>query len=458
VYALRRTRVGLAWKSVLVFCLLGALLVWLPSAAFGGATKSSFIVVLKPSAADPAGAGAQLANRFGGQLGYVFSHALKGFSVELNPTAAGALAQAPGVASVTPDAPVDATGTPIIAPDPTTPQIVAFPLVRIGADQSSTVSGDGVGQVNVNVAVLDSGIDLEHHDLNVVGGINCSNPQSKPSDYDDAFSHGTMVAGLIGAKDNSFGVVGVAPGARLWAVRVLNDNGKGTDSDILCGIDWVTATRTDSDPTNDIAVANMSIGGRGADDGNCGLSKKADPIHQAICRSTAAGVTYVVAAGNESDDEQTHIPAAYDEALTVTAIGDTDGQPGGVGPVSPCIASQPDDAPAAFSNFATLPTDASHTVAAPGVCTATTRGDAKISNGYGSGSGTSFAAPQVAGAVALCIASGACSGLTPAQIVRKIVADAAGYNQANPGYGFSGDPLHAPTSSYYGYLVRAGLY
>ena len=457
VYALRLARVSLALKSLLMFAVLSALLVWLPSAAFGGTTKGSFIVVLKPSTADPAGAATQLANRFGGRLGYVYSHALRGFSVELNPAAADALAHAPGVASVTPDAPVDATGTPTIGPDPT-PQIVPFPLVRIGADESSTASGDGAGQVNVNVAVLDSGIDLEHHDLNVAGGINCANPQSKPSDYDDAFFHGTMVAGLIGAKDNSFGVVGVAPGAPLWAVRVLNDNGNGTDSNIICGIDWVTGTRTDADPTNDIAVANMSLGGKGADDGSCGLSKKADPIHQAICRSTAAGVTYVVAAGNESQDEQSHVPAAYDEVLTVTAIGDTDGKPGGTGPVSPCIASQPDDAPAGFSNFATLPADSAHTVAAPGVCTATTWGDAKTSNIYGSGSGTSFAAPQVAGTVALCVASGACAGLTPAQMVSKIVADAAAYNQANPAYGFSGDPLHAPSSSYYGYLVRAGLY
>jgi subtilisin len=452
-------RFGLASRWLLALGMVGTLLLGVPTGAFGGVTKSSYIVVLKPSAGDPGTTGAQLASRFGGRLGYVYSHALRGFSVELSPAAANALEQASGIVSVTPDTPVAATGGPIIGPDPT-PQIVAFPLLRIGADQSSTVSGDGAGQVNVNVAVLDSGIDLEHHDLNVVGGINCANPQSKPSDYDDAFFHGTMVAGLIGAKDNSFGVVGVAPGARLWAVRVLNDNGAGTASNMLCGIDWVTATRTDADPTNDIAVANMSIGGKAPapDDGQCGTTKKQDIVHQAICRSTAAGVTYVVAAGNDTSDIQGVFPAFYDEVLTVTAIGDTDGKPGGVGPASPCIASQPDDAAAGFSNFATLPADAAHTVAAPGVCTASTSGDAKTSNVYGSGSGTSFAAPQVAGTVALCIASGACGGLTPPQIVSKIVADAAAYNQANPGYGFSGDPLHSPTSNYYGYLVRAGLY
>src|SRR3954464_7645938 len=123
-----------------------------------------------------------------------------------------------------------------------------------------------------------------------------------------------MVAGLIGAKDNGFRVVGVAPAVRLSAVRVLNDNGMGTVANIICGIDWVAATRTDADPNNDIAVANMSLGGKASspDDGQCGTTKKQDPLHQAICRSTAAGVTYVVAAGNESVDMQTHVPAAYD--------------------------------------------------------------------------------------------------------------------------------------------------
>ena len=69
-----------------------------------------------------------------------------------------------------------------------------------------------------------------------------------------------------------------------------------------------------------------------------------------------------------------------------------------------------------------------------------------------------MASPHVAGTVALCIASGPCAGLTPPQIVQKIVADAAAYNQANPGYGFLGDPLEPITGKYYGYLIRAGLY
>jgi subtilisin family serine protease len=440
--------------------LLAVLVAWVPAAAVGGATPGRYIVVLDPSAIDPGRIGTQLSSRFGGQLGFVYSRALRGFSVQLDQDRAAALAAVPGVRYVVPDGSVSANSSP--TPNPDQSQIVPFPLQRIDADKSSTASGDGVGQVNVNVAILDSGIDVGHHDLNVAGGINCANPQSKPSDYGDAFGHGTMVAGVVAAKDNSIGVVGVAPGARLWAVRVLNDKGNGVDSNILCGIDWVTATRTDADPSNDIAVANMSLGGAAKvpDDGHCGTTaKKIDPIHQAICASVAAGVTYVASAGNESDDIQAHQPADYDEVLTATAIGDTDGRPGGVGPASPCIASQIDDAPAGFSNFATLAGDVAHTVAAPGVCVASTYGDAKIENGVGSASGTSFAAPMVTGTVALCISSGACASLSPTQIVQKIVSDAATYNTANPGYGFSGDPLHSPDpSKSYGYLVRPAQY
>ena len=69
-----------------------------------------------------------------------------------------------------------------------------------------------------------------------------------------------------------------------------------------------------------------------------------------------------------------------------------------------------------------------------------------------------MASPHVAGTVAVCVASGACAGLTPPQIVQKIVADATAYNTANPGYGFLGDPLRPISGKYYGYLIRAGLY
>jgi subtilisin len=192
---------------------------------------------------------------------------------------------------------------------------------------------------------------------------------------------------------------------------------------------------------------------KGSDDSNCGHTKK-DPIHQAICASTAAGVTYVVAAGNAATDFQNTSPAAYNEVLTATAMDDTDGEPGSLTPPSPsgCAQHTGDDVFASFSNFATLPADQAHTVAAPGVC------DLSTAKGglYATSSGTSDASPAIAGAVALCIANGPCAGLTPAQIVQKVVADAQAYNTTNPGYGFQGDPIRPVAGKYYGYLIRAG--
>ena len=139
----------------------------------------------------------------------------------------------------------------------------------------------------------------------------------------------------------------------------------------------------------------------------------------------------------------------------MTAIADFDGQPGGLS-IDPCGFGAVDDKAAFFSNFATLPEDKAHTVAAPGVCLGTTApGDS-----YGAGTGTSFSAPLVSGLVALCIASGHCAGLTSQEIVAKIVADAAAYNamKKNSGYGYEGDPLRPIEGKYYGYLPSASLY
>lgn len=174
-----------------------------------------------------------------------------------------------------------------------------------------------------------------------------------------------------------------------------------------------------------------------------------DPEHKAICTSVAAGVTYVVAAGNDANDASRFTPAAYDEVITVSAMSDTDGQPGELGGLDACGDSQTDDVFATFSNFG-----ADIDIAAPGVCVQSTFNGGS----YAHGSGTSFAAPAVSGTVALCIASGPCGGLTPAQITQKIVADAAAYNNAHPEYGFVGDPLRPVAGKYFGYLIRAALY
>ena len=95
-------------------------------------------------------------------------------------------------------------------------------------------------------------------------------------------------------------------------------------------------------------------------------------------------------------------------------------------------------------------------MAAPGICIGSTYPGGQYAIAI---AGTSFAAPLLSGTVTLCIASGRCAGLTPAQIIHRIVTDAAAYNTANPSYGFTSDPLHSPDPNRYsGFLIRAGLY
>ena len=397
-----------------------------------------YIVVLSDGT-NPAGVAGLHAKKYGARATQLFRHALKGYSAVLTDAAVAALEADPSVRFVALDRPLQ-----------TTAQFLGRGINRIDAEQSSTTSGDGSGSVNVNVAVFDGGIDSDHPDLNVIGGTNCTNDKGG---FEDVDGHGSLVGGSIGALDNDSGFVGVAPGARLWSVRVMRKNGRGTESMIICGIDWATATRTDGDPDNDIAVANLSLGGLGRDDDNCGQTNR-DAMHIAICASVAAGVVYVVSAGNENRDIERVVPAAYDEVLTATAMGDTDGQPGGLGGLDVCGDGQSDDVAATFSNFASTTADVAHTIAAPGACIESTF----LDGGYGHGSGTSFSAPIVSGTVALCIASGPCAELTPAQVIEKIVADAASFNAANPSYGFQGDPIRPMPARYYGHLINAGEY
>jgi subtilisin len=229
----------------------------------------------------------------------------------------------------------------------------------------------------------------------------------------------------------------VAPGAPLYAVKVLDRNGSGSWSSVICGIDWVTANAA----SKGIKVANMSLGGGGSDDGNCGNTNN-DALHKAICGSVAKSVTYAVAAGNSTADLKGFVPAAYDEVLSVTALADFDGKAGALG--SPTCRSDKDDTAADFSNYTTAGSpDEGHTIAAPGVCIRSTwKG-----GGYNTISGTSMATPHVAGTATLCIASGKCTG-SPTDVMSKLRADAA----AQPAdYGFAEDGHHTG-SRYYGYL------
>jgi subtilisin family serine protease len=238
------------------------------------------------------------------------------------------------------------------------------------------------------------------------------------------------------------GVFGVSPGTPLYAVRVLGSDGSGDLSNVICGLNWVAEHAA----ADNIKVVNMSLGDHGSDDGHCGATNN-DAFHAAVCRVTAAGVTVVAAAGNDSDNLANLVPAAYDEVLTVTAMADYDGQPGGASPSPRCGLGAPDDSAPDFSSFAVPGSaDADHTIAAPGVCITSTWND----GGTKVLSGTSMASPHVAGLVARCIDAGPCAGMSPAQIIAKLRADAA----ARPAdQGFTGDTHRPLRGKYYGDLA-----
>lgn len=290
--------------------------------------------------------------------------------------------------------------------------------------------------------MIDTGVDLRHPALNVASGVNCIAGKRRTSAAQDDHGHGTHVAGTIGAKAES-GIAGVAPGTKLYAVKVLDSGGAGTVAQVICGIDWVTANAE----RLGIAVANLSFGAAATGDRDCGVTN-GDPLHEAICRSTEAGVTYVVAAGNDGMDLAGAVPASYPEVLAVTAVSDSDGRAGGRGRPPECMPGERDDAPATFSNYATRVADLSHVIAAPGVCiTSTWPG-----GGTRTISGTSMATPHATAAVALCISEGRC-GRDPERVIRTVMAEAE--RHATGANGYEGD--HDMRSERrYGSLVWVG--
>jgi subtilisin family serine protease len=172
--------------------------------------------------------------------------ALKGFAAKLSPGQVRALRADADVAYVTPDRRVRALGAvPLAAGEPAPPPGVR----RIQAATLTTTREAG----DVGVAVIDTGIDLAHSDLDAAAGANCVTPGAAPSDDN---GHGTHVAGTIGARNDGAGVVGVAPGTRVYAVKVLDAGGSGSWSQVICGLDWVTANAS----RLGIEFANLSLG------------------------------------------------------------------------------------------------------------------------------------------------------------------------------------------------------
>jgi len=220
--------------------------------------------------------------------------------------------------------------------------------------------------------VIDTGIDFDHPDLNVDVSRSASflTSGSSASSPEDENGHGTHVAGTIAAINNSIGVIGVAPGATVVAVRVLNRQGSGSYSGVIAGVDYVGSHGSNGD------VANMSLGG-----------PVSQALDDAVVAASANGIKFCLAAGNESDDANNHSPARANGTNVYTISAMSQG-----------------DKWASFSNYGNPPID----YCAPGVSIKSTWKD----GGYNTISGTSMATPHAAGVLLLgsAKASGKVSG------------------------------------------------
>lgn len=244
-------------------------------------------------------------------------------------------------------------------PNPQPQEILPWGIDRIDADSvwdtdSNLIVdfGSNIGE-GVKVAVLDTGIDKDHPDLanNLAGGINIVNYRKS---YDDDNGHGTHVAGIIAGIDNEIGVLGTAPGAVLYAVKVLNKKGQGWLSDIIDGLDWCI--------NNGIDVINMSFG----------TSSSNQTFQEAITKVYNAGIVQIAAAGNNYGGPVDY-PAAFRETIAVSAEDISDN----------------------FASFSSAGEEVD--LIAPGVDIFSTYKE----DGYKTLSGTSMACPHVTGVAAL---------------------------------------------------------
>ncbi len=250
-------------------------------------------------------------------------------------------------------------------------QIITMAPPRKGGGGGSTAEekpygitrvNGGITYTGSNVAwVIDTGIDLDHEDLKVDAsrGFNAFTTGRDGKSLDDNNGHGSHVAGTIAAIDNAVGVIGVAAGATVIPVKVLNSNGSGSYSGVIAGVDHVGAKGKSGD------VANMSLGG-----------PVSQALDDAVKKASGSGIKFTLAAGNESDDANNHSPARANgtNIFTISAMDSK-------------------DVFASFSNYANPPVD----YCAPGVSIKSTYKD----GGYRTLSGTSMAAPHAAGVLLL---------------------------------------------------------
>lgn len=325
------------------------------------------------------------------------------------------------------------------------PPVTIFPLVnlqkvptgidRIDAEPTSITTGSR-SVINANVAVLDSGIDANHPDLNVAHQV-----YFRGTGPEDNCDHGTHVAGIIGAKDNLFGVVGVAPGVNLWNVKIMELSPSGICQpswwSLINGLNYVAAN------SDSIDVANLSW------NYNCGDNCFTDPylndirnLELYIERVIEKGIIIVVSAGNDRINTDRVVPSFFQSVITTSALTDSDGKCGGIGPLSKGWGTMGekyrDDTLADFSNYGTAVD-----IAAPGVDILSTL----PGRNYGEMSGTSMAAPHVTGSLALIKSN---HPDYPVSIIRNMLLE-SGSNQFiecnKEGYGYfndDNDPSNEP--------------
>ncbi|MFJ6939429.1 S8 family peptidase [Streptomyces sp. NPDC101132] len=384
----RRTLAGLSATAVAAL-VLGAVSA-LPATAAGtaegqienagapGAISGSYIVTLDGAAADSA-QGRAIAREYGAKINRTYKKALNGYAVQLSEAQARKLAADPAVKSVVQNRRFTIDGT---QPSPPSWGLDRIDQKALPLNQSYTYP-DLAGQ-GVTAYIIDTGLRITHQDF---GGRASYGYDAIDNDNtaQDGHGHGTHVAGTVGGTS-----YGVAKKVKLVGVRVLDNSGSGTTAQVVAGIDWVTQNAVKP------AVANMSLGG-GAD----------SALDTAVRNSIASGITYAVAAGNESTNASTKSPARVTEAITVGATTSS-------------------DAKASYSNYGTV-----LDLFAPGssITSAWNSGDTATN----SISGTSMASPHVAGAAALYLASNPSS--TPAQVSTALVNAATPNVVTSPGTG-----------------------
>ncbi|SDI99147.1 Serine protease, subtilisin family [Actinokineospora alba] len=343
------------------------------------AVKDSYIVVVKDSAAPrsaSARTAAALTGKYGGSVTVAWQHAVNGFSARMTAGQARRLAVDPAVAMVEQDALVKVSEDQLNPP--------SWGLNRV--DQRNLPLDNkysyGTRASNVTAYVIDTGVRVSHSTFE---GRARWGTNTVDSNNTDCHGHGTHVAGTVGGKE-----YGVAKGVKIVAVKVLNCSGSGSNTGVISGVDWVTRNAVKP------AVANMSLGGGAA-----------ASLDTAVRNSIAAGITYALASGNDNGNACNYSPARVTEGITVNA-------------------SDRNDARASFSNFGTC-TD----IFAPGVGIMS----AWMTNDTATNtiSGTSMAAPHVAGAAAVWLANRPSD--TPAQVQAGLIAASTPNKVTNPGTG-----------------------